>query len=103
MENKIVRDVCSNCRMLFNESSVQAYRRITKGSSKACSDCYRLSMAEARAIKRGMLRNRTCQEQEVMNVNTLIKKYGKVNENILMVKLKISNMEAKQICQNLYK
>ena len=90
-------DLCHQCRMKFNETSLQFYRRMKKNGPKICRDCYRINNAEERERLRKSSSCQTHQDPLQSRINSLKKEHGSLSIPLLMNKLRISYEHAFQI------
>ncbi len=91
-----MNDKCSQCKFLFQESSIQANRREKHGLPILCQECFRINTAQGKAQKRSMLQNLITKKEDMLENLTRI--HGHLSPPLLMRKLKISYEEANQLC-----
>lgn len=93
-----MNDLCTQCRFRFSETSIQANRRERHGLPILCQECYRLNMAEPRAIKRSTVLQPKPKESIDVLLENLINLHGQLSPSLLMRKLKISHELAEELC-----
>lgn len=85
---------CTQCKFLFNESSVQANKRERLSLPILCQECFRIIMAESRAAKRTAEKVAPKKDSVDQLLEKLTKLYGQLSPSLLMRKLKLSYEEA---------
>lgn len=98
-----MNQICYQCKSLFNESSIQYYRREKDKLPILCQDCYRLCKAESRSKERVNKENiskevLSYQKSIEKKIKNLIKLYGKISVPLVMRSLKVSSEEAAILC-----
>ena len=95
-----MNDKCSICKLSFEESTTQFYKRLKNESPKICADCNRLEKAEERAIVRANARDLSPEQSILVELRSLNRKNKGLSVPYLMRKLKVSNQEAQELYSN---
>lgn len=101
-------ETCRNCQMLFEETSVQFYKREKKHLLAICPDCNRIDKAHERQMKRSLqdkLEALFCEETDEERIMRLskhyTKQYGKLSAALLQMKFKLTHEKAIELLEKI--
>lgn len=103
----MLKNKCSVCRWLFDETSVQIHRRLKKNEDPICSSCQRIARAEKAAEKRTIRKSRivdkenltTCKDGLQVQLEEAKKKYGRVSTSFIQRKFNVTFEEAEKLSE----
>ncbi len=92
---------CSQCCLGFIESPTLYQKRIRINGPKTCRECNRIGLGEERKKKRKHFDKKPQKTQCKSQLEALNKVHGKVSIPLLMNKLRISFLQAKELAENI--
>jgi hypothetical protein len=89
-----MKQICSQCCLPFEETSIQYSRRTRNNGPKICQQCYRISHAEKRYIERLRIKEIPVEKTLFDKALKLKKRHKRISIPYLIKEFKISNHEA---------